>query len=58
MQLKVTKAYEKRCMRMGGGWERGVRRIDWLGSKTRLVGVEVDRSTEKCGSLELVFGEA
>jgi len=29
---------------MGGGWEGGVRRIDWLGEKTNLVGVEVDKS--------------
>ena len=43
-QQKVTKAYERRCTRMGGGWEGGVRRIDWLGEKTRLVGIEVDKS--------------
>ncbi len=31
---------------MGGGWEGGVRRVDWLGSKTHLVGVEIDKSNE------------
>ncbi|KAF7791718.1 hypothetical protein EIP86_002742 [Pleurotus ostreatoroseus] len=54
-QQKVTKAYERRCTRMGGGWEGGVRRIDWLGEKTRFVGVEVDRST---GVGKLVFAKA
>ncbi|KZT18670.1 hypothetical protein NEOLEDRAFT_126473 [Neolentinus lepideus HHB14362 ss-1] len=43
-QRKVTHAYEKRCARMGGGWDGGVRRIDWLGGKTRLVGIEMDKS--------------
>ena len=52
---KVTRAYERRCTRMGGGWEGGVRRIDWLGEKTRFVGVEVDRST---GVGKLVFAKA
>lgn len=56
-QLKVTKAYEERCVRMGGGWEGGVRRVDWLGGKTRLVGVEVDKSEGK-GVGKLVFGKA
>lgn len=54
-QQKVTKAYERRCTRMGGGWEGGVRRIDWLGEKTKLVGVEVDKSAG-CG--KLVFSKA
>jgi len=57
-QQKVTKAYEKRCTRMGGGWEGGVRRIDWLGEKTRLVGVEVDKSAGGGGSGKLVFSKA
>ncbi|KAI0783737.1 hypothetical protein C8Q75DRAFT_725389 [Abortiporus biennis] len=56
-QAKVTKAYEKRCTRMGGGWEGGVKRIDWLGSKTRLVGVEVDKSAGRAGG-KLVFSKA
>ncbi|KAI0765755.1 hypothetical protein BC629DRAFT_599869 [Irpex lacteus] len=56
-QQKVTKAYERRCTRMGGGWEGGVRRIDWLGEKTRLVGVEVDKSAGGGGSGKLVFAK-
>ena len=43
-QKKVTQAYEKRCKRMGGGWDGGVRRVigcmagrGWLGS--RLIGM-------------------
>lgn len=43
-QRKVTRAYEKRCSVMGD-WEGGVRRVDWLGGKTHLIGVEVDRSS-------------
>jgi len=42
-QRKVAKAYEKRCNAMGG-WEGGVRRVDWLGVKTHLSGIEVDKS--------------
>lgn len=57
-QQKVTKAYEKRCTRMGGGWEGGVRRIDWLGDKTQLVGIEVDKSAGGGGSGKLVFAKA
>lgn len=58
-QRKVAAAYEKRCQRMGGGWEGGVRRLDWLGSKTRFVGVEVDKGAVAGGSVgKLVFGKA
>lgn len=57
-QRKVTEAYEKRCKRMGGGWEGGVRRIDWLHGKTRLVGVEVDKYGQGQGMGKLVFGKA
>ncbi|TRM57625.1 hypothetical protein BD626DRAFT_574265 [Schizophyllum amplum] len=56
-QRKVTRAYEARCARMGGGWEGGVRRIDWLGEKTRLVGVEVDKSAGGAGIGKLVFSK-
>lgn len=45
-QLKVARAYERRCTRMYGGWEGGVRRIDWLGRKTIMAGVEVDNAAE------------
>ena len=41
-ERKVTRAYEKRCSVMGD-WEGGVRRVDWLGGKTHLIGIEVDR---------------
>ncbi|CCM05836.1 uncharacterized protein FIBRA_08072 [Fibroporia radiculosa] len=57
-QQKATRAYERRCTRMGGGWEAGVRRIDWLGEKTRLVGVEVDKSGGGNGTGKLVFSKA
>jgi len=43
---------------MGGGWEHGVRRIDWLGEKTHLVGVEIDKSAEDGGLGKLVFSKA
>ncbi|KAK0472610.1 hypothetical protein IW261DRAFT_1507275 [Armillaria novae-zelandiae] len=56
-QLKATKAYEVRCAKLGGGWEDGVRRIDWLGEKTCLVGVEVDKSASECGVAKLVFAK-
>ncbi|KAI1788002.1 hypothetical protein LXA43DRAFT_674566 [Ganoderma leucocontextum] len=55
-QQKVTRAYERRCTRMGGGWEGGVRRIDWLGEKTWLIGVEVDKAAGHGGAGKLVFG--
>ena len=41
MQHTVAEAYERRCIRNCGGWEGGVRRIDWLGRRTTLIGVEV-----------------
>ncbi|KAI0659931.1 hypothetical protein C8Q70DRAFT_914414 [Cubamyces menziesii] len=56
-QQKVTRAYERRCTRMGGGWEGGVRRIDWLGEKTWLIGVEVDKAAGYGGAGKLVFGK-
>ncbi|THH26297.1 hypothetical protein EUX98_g7890 [Antrodiella citrinella] len=56
-QQKVTKAYEKRCSLLGG-WDGGVKRVDWLGSKTRLIGVEVEKSAGKPGTGKLVFGKA
>ena len=56
-QQKATRAYERRCRRMGGGWEGGVRRVDWLGEKTKLVGVEVDKSGGGAGVGKLVFSK-
>jgi hypothetical protein len=56
-QRRVAEAYKERCTRMGGGWEGGVRRVDWLGSKTHLVGVEIDKSNEGGENIgKLVFG--
>ncbi|KAK7042967.1 hypothetical protein VNI00_008704 [Paramarasmius palmivorus] len=54
-QRKVTKAYENRCRATGGGWDQGVKRIDWLGGKTRLVGVEVDKTASETGVAKLIF---
>jgi len=56
-QRRVAEAYKERCTRMGGGWEGGIRRVDWLGSKTLLVGVEIDKSNEGGENVgRLVFG--
>ncbi|TCD69539.1 hypothetical protein EIP91_007162 [Steccherinum ochraceum] len=55
-QAHVTKAYERRCTRMGGGWENGVKRIDWLGSKMRLMGIEVDKTAGVPAAGIMVFG--
>jgi len=57
-QRKITRAYEKRCVEMGGGWDSGVRRIDWLGGETRLFGVDVDKIAVGDGICKLVFGKA
>lgn len=54
-QRKATRAYEKRCNDMGGGWGAGVRRVDFLGGKTKLVGVEI--ATEKVESQSVIFGK-
>ncbi|KAG7439875.1 uncharacterized protein BT62DRAFT_938535 [Guyanagaster necrorhizus] len=57
-QLKATRAYETRCAAAGlgtGAWEGGIRRIDWLGEKTCLVGIEVDRSSVESGVGKLIF---
>ncbi|KAG6888861.1 hypothetical protein C0995_005282 [Termitomyces sp. Mi166 len=37
---QVLKAYERRCIKADGGWDEGVRRIDYLCGKTLLVGIE------------------
>jgi hypothetical protein len=43
-QRRVRAAFERRCAEAGGDERaRGLKRIDWLGGKTRLVGIEVDR---------------
>ncbi|KAJ7480845.1 hypothetical protein FB451DRAFT_1130686 [Mycena latifolia] len=38
-QRRISHAYEQRCVKLGGGWDAGVRRIDWLEGRTRLVGI-------------------
>ncbi|GJE85409.1 hypothetical protein PsYK624_014880 [Phanerochaete sordida] len=53
-QKKVAKRFEARCERMSMDRRSGVRRIDWLGEKTKLVGVEVDKSA---GVGKLVFSK-
>jgi hypothetical protein len=56
-QRRVAEAYKKRCTRMGGGWEQGVRRVDWLGSKTHFIGVKTDKNNEGDENVGgLVFG--
>ncbi|KAH9977498.1 hypothetical protein BJV74DRAFT_860688 [Russula compacta] len=57
-QRRVAEAYKQRCTRMGGGWEGGIRRVDWLGSKTHLVGVEIEKGADEGGENvgRLVFG--
>lgn len=54
-QRKATRAYEKRCTDMGGGWGAGVRRVDFLGGKSKLVGVEI--ATEKVAGNPVPFGK-
>ncbi|KAK2462620.1 hypothetical protein APHAL10511_005353 [Amanita phalloides] len=57
-QRKATRAYEKRCQKMGGGWQGGVRRLDFLGPKVILVGIELDKtSTERGATGKLVVGK-
>ncbi|KAJ7056004.1 hypothetical protein C8F01DRAFT_375404 [Mycena amicta] len=41
-QKRVLRAYQDRCIMRGGGWDSGVRRIDWLEGCTRLVGIMLD----------------
>ena len=38
--------------------EGGVRRLDWLHDKTRLIGIEVEKHSNGHGTGELVFGRA
>ncbi|KAF7375793.1 hypothetical protein MSAN_00469000 [Mycena sanguinolenta] len=50
VQRQIGHAYERRCVKLGGGWEAGVRRIDWLDGRTRLVGIEMIHSHSKDGT--------
>jgi hypothetical protein len=45
-QKRVSAAFEARCKRSGQGREGGLRRVDWLEGRTRLVGVRMDRPGE------------
>jgi hypothetical protein len=45
-QKKVSAAFEARCKRSGSGREGGLRRVDWLESRTRLVGIRMGRPGE------------
>lgn len=54
---RVLKAYERRCIQADGGWDEGVRRVDYLCGKTLLVGVEFVRGKEKDGVEPSVKGK-
>lgn len=56
-QRNVAAAYERRCTRMGGGWEGGMRRIDWLGQKTIMAGVDVEHIVAHGGEGKLIFAK-
>ncbi|KAJ3734933.1 hypothetical protein DFJ43DRAFT_1130335 [Lentinula guzmanii] len=56
-QRKISRAYDRRCRSLGSGWDGGIRRVDWLGEKFRLIGVEVDKDSDsRVGNL--VFGRS
>jgi hypothetical protein len=42
-QRRVRQAFESRCTHPADR-EKGLKRLDWLAGKTRLIGIEVDRS--------------
>ena len=54
-QQRVARAYRRRCAPPVGGGENGVRRVDWLGSKTHLVGIEANASIGGIFGWKLVF---
>ncbi|KAG6829146.1 hypothetical protein H0H92_005551 [Tricholoma furcatifolium] len=37
---RIARSYEERCIRTDGGWDEGVRRVDYLCGKTALVGID------------------
>jgi hypothetical protein len=51
-QSKVSRAYQDRCMLMGGGWHLGAKRVDWLNRRTVFVGF---RPSLSGGHLVAVF---
>lgn len=58
-QRKATNAYNLRCQKMGGNPKDGVKRVDILGEKTRLIGIEVDKNSNAPGGrvAKMVFGK-
>lgn len=57
VEVMLNGRYGRRCHSSGGGWDGGIRRVDWLREKTHLIDVEVDKvSGSKVGNL--VFGKA
>ncbi|KAG6896077.1 hypothetical protein C0992_010451 [Termitomyces sp. T32_za158] len=54
---RVLKAYERRCIQADGGWDEGVRRVDYLCGKTLLVGIEFVKGKEKDGVEPSVKGK-
>ncbi|KAK7019629.1 hypothetical protein R3P38DRAFT_1256015 [Favolaschia claudopus] len=40
MQRRLSRVYEERCAKLGAGWDDGIRRVDWLDGRTRVVGME------------------
>ncbi|KAJ7636289.1 hypothetical protein FB45DRAFT_1024415 [Roridomyces roridus] len=50
-QRRVARTYERRCVQQGGGWEAGVRRVDWLDGRTRVVGIALENSNESDGRM-------
>ncbi|TFK18842.1 hypothetical protein FA15DRAFT_241225 [Coprinopsis marcescibilis] len=46
-QRKIARAYERRCQDAGGGWDEGVKRVDFLKGKSVLVGIEASQRGEK-----------
>ncbi|KAG6856973.1 hypothetical protein H0H87_011362 [Tephrocybe sp. NHM501043] len=52
---RIMKAYERRCVKADGGWDEGVRRVDYLCEKMILVGI--DFAKEKCGTGQVVKGK-
>ncbi|KAG5641520.1 hypothetical protein DXG03_004825 [Asterophora parasitica] len=55
-QKQILQAYERRCVQAEGGWEEGVRRVDYLLGKTLLVGVEMYKTADKRDAVgRLVF---
>ncbi|KAI0040357.1 hypothetical protein FA95DRAFT_886909 [Auriscalpium vulgare] len=54
-QRRIAAAYERRCTVQHGGWENGVLRVDWLGSKTHFSGIKLEVDASKNGVWKMVF---